>query len=196
MSHLYLSLCLPEQNFQPLKLSLKLSASSVIETTLTISSNKANLPTLVSVENIINQINAKGFEVANSEQINKISSLVNNYLVTEQANWQDQFLELNVTRISQQDENFYKKVQEFRNLTTNMVRDITYFENKNDSYNVKNVQNNAVKELTESVKSQPNWWDTKTGKLFIYFGKTAITTIWQRCIGTTFDALIKSIMEN
>ncbi|MCL1475028.1 hypothetical protein [Argonema antarcticum] len=189
MSHLHLFLYLPEQVYQ----FIKLPASSVIETTLTISSNKASLPTLVSVENIIKEINAKGFELENSDQINKISSLVNNYLVTKQAIWQDQSLELNVTRISLQDENFYKEIQEFRNLTTNMVRQITYFENKNDSYNVKNVQDNAVKKLTEFVQSHPNWWDTKTGKLFKFFGQTAITTIWQRCIGTAFDTLISSI---
>lgn len=192
MSHLHLFLYLPEQVYQ----LLKLPASSVIETTLTISSNKASLPTLVSVENIINQINAKGFELANSDQINKISSLVNNYLVTEEATWQDQALELNVTRISLQDEKFYKKVQEFRTLTTNMVRDIAYFENKNDSSNVKNVQDSAVKELTESVKNQQDWWDTQTGKLFKFFGKTAITTIWESCIGIAFDTLINSIIES
>ncbi|CBN53561.1 hypothetical protein OSCI_10028 [Kamptonema sp. PCC 6506] len=192
MSHLHLFLYLPEQVYQ----LLKLPTSSVIQTTLTISPNRLSLPTLVSVENIIQEINAKGFELANSNQIYKISSLINNYLVTEKANWQDQSLELNVTRISLQDKEFYDEVKKVRDLATTMAKEVTYYEDKNDNDNVKKAKDNARKELAKSVKSQPKWWDTRTGKLFIFLGKTAISTIWGRCIGTAFDTLIDNIREN
>jgi hypothetical protein len=76
-------------------LVIPVSASDVIETTLTITSEAMSLPTLASVERVIGRLASVGLVLADDEEANRIAHLVNKkFLPIAQEKWKDQELRL------------------------------------------------------------------------------------------------------
>jgi hypothetical protein len=190
MSSLHLNL---KETGQP-SIMMSLTAQAVIETTLFLSPQRANLPTLVSTENIIAKINNHGYALADEGEIAKISKLVNNYyLPTEKSSWQDRSLDLNVARIPAQDSDYYKEIQNIRNVMTKAAHDIVDYENRNDYVQAKQAQDNALLQITHSVKAKRNWWSGE--KIFKFLAKTAIGAIVDTLLGIPISIVVGSALD-
>lgn len=173
-----------------------LSSLSVIETTLNITLDKASLPTLVSIENIICKINESGFKLVNSKEIDKIAKLVNGYyLVNEKSGWQDQSLNLNVIQISDRDAEIYDEIKKLRTQVMKLARDVAYYESKNDYAQSKQLQDNTLQKIADSVKSKPSWWDTNTGKIVKFVGETTLNAIIDIVVGIPLKTFVDSLLR-
>lgn len=176
-------------------ITLNLNTQLVIETTLTVTPEFVSLPTLISVENIIEQINEIGFELSDKSEMDRIASLINNYYIpTPKASWQNKNMDIRVIKISISPEQ-YKELKNIRSSVKKMVQDVNYYERKGDSLRSKNAQDEAVMTIARSVEKKPSWWKRNRGKLIKFIAKTAIGVLIDITIGIPLGTLVRSILR-
>lgn len=178
-----------------LKTTLSLPARSTIETTLTVTPNRVNLPTLISVENIVEQINEHGFELIDSSEIDKIASLLHHkYLPIPIQSWKDADLDLQVGRISLSAEQ-YSEIGNIRGSVRKAARDVAHHETKGELVSSKQAQDAALMEIARSVEKKPSWWERNRGKLLEFASRTAIEILFDTLFGIPLATFIRSVLK-
>lgn len=168
---------------------LDLPTSAVIVTDLFVSSSRATMPTLVSVERIVEQIQFAGFELAHEEEVQKIAELINPlYLVQPKENWRDGFLELVVGQIVAKQRPQIREVQSVRTSVLASVTEITECERRNDLPKIRASQDNAVESVTNSIRRNPHWWERDIPK---FLAKTAVPVLFNSILGIPLSVVIK-----
>lgn len=186
MSNLYIQLISAGQ----IQRVLSVKAEDTIITDLTISSASSSLPTLVSTENIVGQINDAGFELNNSNMVNKISNLINSYyLPTECALWHDMTIELDATLISYQNVGLYQEIGYMRGTVIQSIQKAQSYESQGNYAGVRVVQDDLVDSLRTRVQSKRSWWE----RIPEFLIKTAIPFVFSAFMGFSLHILFASI---
>lgn len=171
-------------------------ADSFIETVLTVTPNKVFLPTLISTENIISFINEKGFELLNSEEAAKISTIVNlQYLSVPMSNWQDHNINIFVKKLSLS-QTQYNEVKAIRKSVITSAHQVAYYENQNDFNSSKKVQDETLAVIEKSVKKQPSWWDKHRGDIYKFLLTTVIGTLVDAIIGIPLGRFVSAVIDS
>jgi hypothetical protein len=174
---------------------IDLVAESLIETDLQFTPNKVNLPTLISVEQILEQINDRGLEVVSFEESEKIASLIANYyLPILKSNWQNKAITLNVKPLSLNNEQ-YQDVRKVRNSVINAAKQINYHQSQNNNAMVKRTQDDMANAIIQTVKRQPSWWDKNKGEIFKYALNTTLNVIINSVLGIPLGSLVTGALN-
>lgn len=173
--------------------TLLLTAEVMIETTLSVTPGRASLPTLISVENIVGQINSSGYELGSRDEINKIASLVNTYyLPTTKSSWSDRELTISVVPIQPEYLDVYHEIQDIREEVIRSSRDVIYYEQRNNHDSARRAEDRAVECISTSIRKRRKWWEGGTVIRFLF--KTAIPIIFDALIGIPLSVLVRSIL--
>lgn len=171
-------------------------AESVIETTLQVSPERASLPTLISIENIIGQINEKGYELASSDEINKIAGLINNYYLPNPVeSWNDQHISVDANPILFEDIQHFSEIQKIRGLMIAAAHNVARFEVQQDYTSSKQVQDKAVISLARSVQASRSWWDRNKSKVLLFVGRTVLGVLIDSLIGIPLGRIVNSVLD-
>ncbi len=171
-------------------------AESVIETTLQVSPERASLPTLISIENIIGQINEKGYELASSDEINKIAGLINNYYLPNPVeSWNDQHISVDANPILFEDIQHFSEIQKIRGSMIAAAHNVARFEVQQDYTSSKQVQDKAVISLARSVQASSSWWDRNKSKVLLFVGRTVLGVLIDSLIGIPLGRIVNSVLD-
>ncbi|MBK8129454.1 MAG: hypothetical protein IPK53_11330 [bacterium] len=171
-------------------------AESVIETTLQVSPERASLPTLISIENIIGQINEKGYELASSDEINKIAGLINNYYLPNPVeSWNDQHISVDANPILFEDIQHFSEIQKIRGSMIAAAHNVARFEVQQDYTSSKQVQDKAVISLARSVQASRSWWDRNKSKVLLFVGRTVLGVLIDSLIGIPLGRIVNSVLD-
>ncbi|HEY1349474.1 MAG TPA: hypothetical protein VGF67_07620 [Ktedonobacteraceae bacterium] len=169
---------------------LSLRAEDLIVTDLTISSASASLPTLVSTENVIGQVNEAGFELVDPHVVHHISAVINtSYLPTAQAQWHDTTIALEVMPISQDNARLYQEIGYMRTTLIQSIQQARIYESQGDYRNVKAEQDRLVDSLQDHVQNRRSWWE----KIPEFLLKTALPIVFKAFMGFSLHVLFASI---
>lgn len=181
-----------EMNLSNSLKTLRLPAETVIETKLVVASGRASLPTLISVENIISHINNAGFELVFASEIDRISTLVNNYyLPIPTPSWQNKTLQLRVRKLSLS-KSQYNEVRKIRTSVLNAADKVTHYENLNNHIKSKQEQDKVWENIARS--KSPSWWQENKAEIFRFITTTALSILIDSLLGIPLRRFIENII--
>jgi len=173
--------------------NILIDAENVIETSLVIFPDHANLPTLISVERVIEKINDSGFELLNFDETSKIASLMTSYYLPNlKGTWTDQLLTIKGNTLSLNKQQ-YQEVQKVRqSVIDNTVK---IMKDHNNVAVIKQNQDNIAINIIDSVKKQPSWWDKNKGDIFKFCLTTTLSVLINSVIGIPLGHIVSSAIS-
>ena len=159
------------------------------------------LPTWISTENIIRQINDAGYELAGHVEIvegskvdngvKQIAGLVNTYYIpTPIESWTDKSLNVEVAPLVEERRMIYQETIAIRDTIVQAANDVEYYESQGDRSRIKKVQDDTMMRIAKSAESKPNRW----GMILDILLKTAIPILFDKVVGIPLGAFVKSIL--
>lgn len=169
---------------------LSVKAENLVITDLTISSATTSLPTLVSTENVVGQVNTAGFELATPQVVYQISSLINSYyLPTHRTLWRDMTIDLDVIPISEEHAGYYQEIGYMRGAVIQSIEQARSYEHQGNYMLIKKTQDTLVDSLQARIQSRRTWWK----KIPEFLIKTALPFVFNAFMGFTLHALFASV---
>ncbi|WKZ40024.1 MAG: hypothetical protein QY328_17335 [Anaerolineales bacterium] len=174
---------------------INLTAEEVIETDLMFGPDEITLPTLISVERILEQISNYGFEVLDFSESEKIASFIQNkYLPILKRNWDNQTLFVLVNSLSLSPQQ-YQDVRIVRNSVIEAAKQISHYQSNDDKILVKRAQDEMANSIIRTVKKEPSWWDKHKGDIFKHVVNTTLGVLINSLIGIPIGSLITGALN-
>jgi hypothetical protein len=179
-------------------LAIPVAASDVVETTLTITSDAASLPTLTSVERVIGRLASVGLVLADPEEANRIAHLVNKkFLPVEQEKWKDQDLRLQAMRADGDGApESLRAVSDIRVPVVGAAESVLAAGGAYGPGERRLNENRLVDGVTEAAVKHESTW-LKYGAIAAgYLGKSVMNSIVDQMIGIPVSDMIRSAVKN
>lgn len=174
---------------------ISLVAEQVIETDLNFGPDEISLPTLISVERILEQIGNYGFEVLDFSESEKIASFIQNkYLPILKQNWDSKTLFVRVNPLSLSPQQ-YQDVKIVRNSVIEAAKQISHYQSRDEKMLVKQVQDEMAKSIIRTVKKEPSWWNKHKGDIFKHMINTTLGVLINSLIGIPIGSLITGALN-
>jgi hypothetical protein len=179
-------------------LTIPLAASDVIETTLTVTSDAASLPTLTSVERVIGRLATVGLVLSDADEANRIAHLINKkFLPVEQDKWKDQELRLHTMRAD--GDGGPDSLRAVADLRIPVVAAAESALSAGGAYGPAERrinENRLVDSVTQAAVKHKSTWLKYGALAALYLGKTAMNSMGNQLIGVPVSDMVRSAVKN
>ncbi|RCG28243.1 hypothetical protein DQ384_24230 [Sphaerisporangium album] len=178
-------------------LMIRLPASEVVSTTLVVSSDTRDLPTLASVERIVDRLAGFGLVLADPGEGDRIARLVNKrFLPVPQENWEDQELSLKVVRASGEGEpEALRAVAALRVPVLNATDVVLRHGGAYGPVERRANEIRLVDELRQAVTTRKPVWVRFGGQALRFVATTVLTQLVDQLVGIPITDIIRSTLR-